>query len=322
MDALKKNKFLSTYFGVLAVGVLGLGYLLFSSWKANKAAAAAHEAAQQAVTALQSKPLFPNSANLQARKAQVEEFSATVTKLQQGLLASQPALDQEASSDKFQSTLTETLNAIKAQAELTKLNSRAGAEFDLGFGKYLANLPPRQAVPDLIFQLGAVDAMVRTMLTDRVTSIDDIARQELDVESGAQPAAADPKAAGGKAGAAKKPSGPASALPEELVLKRYPMEVRFTGTPRSVQDVLNHLAASKDYFYAVRSLRVENERKAGPTKVTEFESSGEETKKDSNVVLGGESVSVWLALDLIRFLDPAKAAQEAKAAQDAKTAAN
>lgn len=312
MDSLKKNKFLSSYLAIVVLGVLGLGYLLFSSLKANKAAAEAFDAEQSAVTALQNKPLFPNAANLQARQAQVEAFATTVTQLQQGLLAAQPKLDTEASSDKFQSTLTETLNAVKGQAEMTKLNSRAGADFDLGFGKYLENLPPRQAVPDLLFQLGAVDALVRTMLTDRVASIDDISRTELDVESAKAdaPAAAKPAARG----AAKKPAGgPPAALAEDLVLKRYPMEVRFTGSPRSVQDVLNHIAASKDYFYAVRSLRVENERKVGPPKgVAPQSSSSEESQKDSEVVLGGEKVSVWLALDLIRFLDPSVAAADTK----------
>jgi len=311
MDSLKKNKFLSTYLAVVGVGVLGLGYLLFSSFKANKAAAQAYDEEKSAVAALQAKPLFPNAANLQARKAQVEGFASTVTELQKGLLAAQPPLDSEAPSDKFQTTLTETLNAIKLQAELTKLNSRAGSEFDLGFGKYLANLPPRQAVPDLLYQLGGIDAMVRTMLTDRVSSIDDIARAELDVED-AKADAPEAKPAGGRA-AAKRPaaSGASSVLPEDLVLKRYPMEVRFTGSPRSIQDVLNHLAASKDYFYAVRSLRVENERKAGPVKGGVAEIT-EESKKDSDIVLGGEKISVWLAVDLIRFLDPTVALADAK----------
>ena len=311
MDSLKKNKFLTSYLAFVVLGVLGLGYLLFSSLKANKAAAEAYDAEQSAVTALQNKPLFPNAANLKARQEQVEGFAATVTQLQQGLLAAQPKLDAEASSDKFQSTLTETLNAVKGQAEMTKLNSRAGAEFDLGFGKYLENLPPRQAVPDLLYQLGAVDAMVRTMLTDRVASIDDIRRTELDVESAKPEAAVETKPAG-RGGARKPAAGPAAALAEDLVLKRYPMEVRFTGSPRSVQDVLNHLAASKDYFYAVRSLRVENERKAGPPKGVAPQSSSEESQSDSEVVLGGEKVSVWLALDLIRFLDPSVAAADTK----------
>lgn len=314
MDSLKQNKFLSTYLAVVVLGVLGLGFLLYSSLKANKAAAEAYQNERNAVTALQQKPLFPSQENLKKRQEQVQAFASSVNELQLALRADQPALDTEASSDKFQSTLTETLTALKNQAELTKLNSRAGAEFDLGFGKYLANLPPRQAVPDLLFQLGALDALVRTMLTDRVASIDDILRSELDVESARPEAAPDAKAPAGRAAAKKPSTGPAPALAEDLVLKRYPMQVRFTGSPRSVQDVLNHLAASKDYFYAIRSLRVENERKAGPPKGA-LEATSEESKKDSDVVLGGEKVSVWMAVDLIRFLEPAAATPgEAKTA--------
>ncbi len=313
MDSLKQNKFLSTYLVVVLLGVLALGYLLYSSLSNNKAAAAAYQSELDAVTALQRKPLFPNEANLKKRQAQVEEFAAKVTELQDSLRQSQPPLDTEASSDKFQATLTDTLSAIKAQAELTKLNSRAGSDFDLGFGKYLANLPPRQAVPDLLYQLGAIDAIVRTMLTDRVSSIDDISRTELDVETARSESAADSRPAAGRAASTRGATGSTAALAEDLVFKRYPMQVRFTGSPRSVQDVLNHLAASQDYFYAIRSIRVENERKAPPAKGT-FESATDEAKKDSDIVLGGEKVSIWLAVDLIRILEPSLAADEKKTA--------
>jgi len=312
MDALKQNKFLSTFLAVVVVGVLALGYLLYSSMKANRAAAEAHESELSAVTALQSKPLFPSDSNLRQRREQVEAFAATVNQLQDSLRAAQPALDTEASSDKFQSTLTETLNALKNQAEVTKLNSRSG-DFDLGLGKYLQNLPPRQAVPDLLFQLSALDALVRIMLTDRVTSIDDIVRAELDVESTRIDSTETRPPARGAASRPAAAAGPAPALDEAVVLKRYPMEVRFTGSPRSVQDVLNHVAASNDYFFAVRSLRVENERKTGPVKGA-FDVRSEQSKTDSEIVLGGELISVWISLDLIRFLEPSAAAGEAKTA--------
>ena len=314
MDSLKKNKFLSTYLAVVVLGALGLGYLLFSSTKANKAAAEEFAAEKSAVASLEQKPLFPNKENLDARLAQVAQFAGSVNELQKGLLASQPALDESASSDKFQSVLTSTLAAIDAQKEQTKLTSRAGAKFDLGFGKYLDNLPPNKAVPDLLYQLGGIDAMVRLMLTDRVSSIDDIVRAELDIENAAATSGATDKPAPNAArGAKKTPAGPPPVLAENLVLKRYPMEVRFTGSPRSVQDVLNHLAASKDYFYAIRSLRIENESKVGPAKGTASQSnSSEENKTDTEVVLGGENVAVWLAVDLVRFLEPTVAAADSK----------
>lgn len=312
MDSLKKNTFLTTYLAVLGVGVLGLGYLLYSSSKAHKAAATAYDDQQQALATLQAKKLTPNEKNLTSRRAQVDAFAATVTDLQKSLMASQPALEVAAQGDAFQSKLTETLNAVKIQAELTKLNSRAGGGFDLGFGKYLDKLPGSKAVPDLLYQLGGINAMVGTLLTDRVATIDDITRTELDVESSkADDAAANPAA--GRA-AAKKPSAAPAVLDEQLVLKRYPMEVRFSGSPRSVQDVLNHLAASKDYFFAIRSLRVENERKDGPPKgQAPAADSSEKIKKDSDIVLGGEKIMVWMAVDLIRFLDPTVAAADSKA---------
>lgn len=304
MDALKKNKFLATYVAILAVGLLVFGWLFYSSLGAHSAAKTSFEEEKEALSRLKSKALFPNETNLKARLAQVEEFTTSVDGLQQSLMAAQPPLATGTSSASFQTKLTQVESDLKAQAEYTKLGSGSSSgNFSLGFDEN----PPESAVPDLDFQLDALSTLVRTLITDRVSSIDAITRAKLDVEN----RAAEAPAAASSRQAAQKPAGPTVALAENEVFKRYPFTLRFTGSPRSIQDALNHLASSKDYFYAIRSLRLENEKKDGPDR-GQVASSSDQNKKDSSVVLGGEKVTVWLSVDLIRFLDPKVAAAEVK----------
>jgi hypothetical protein len=120
---------------------------------------------------------------------------------------------------------------------------------------------------------------------------------------------AKPPARGASPPAKKVPTVAGPILPEDTVLKRYPFTIKFTGSPRSIEDVMNHLATAKEQFHAVREIRVENEKKEGPQKGATTAASNEAVakKKDSTVVLGGEKVTAWMAVDLLRFLPPGTA---------------
>jgi hypothetical protein len=318
MEALKKNKFLTTYLGVLVGGALILGWFLWSSYSKHKSARGEYDSTLGAVQALEGRPLYPNPKNLQSRKAQVDGYAAKVSELHNAVLAYQKPINESPDETKFQNRLTEIIKDIKLQAEFTKLGSGptpGGADFDLGMGRYLTEIPRRDTVPHLEFQLDGIKRLVDIMLTDRVATIDSITRHELSVES--ETPAVPPRGAAA-ATTAKKPTRPAAAgpaLPEDKVLKRYPFTVRMTGSARSIEDVMNHVASSKEHFFATRQLRVENEKKVGPPKgETTASSSDSKDKKDSTVVLGGEKVTASLDIDLIRFLPPEAAPKPPTAA--------
>jgi hypothetical protein len=313
MDALKKNKFLSAFLISVGVGVLVLGWLLYSSLRAHNAAAAEYESTKSSVQALRSRPVFPDDANFRTRQTQVNEYAGQVSELQNKLLGFQKPLNAEMKSAEFQGKLKDTIESLKSQAEVTKLGAQ-GAEFDLGMTRYRSDNPREQAVAELDFFLEGLKSMVGMMIVDRVATIDVITRPELPIED---VAAGTPAATPGAtkppprptAGAGGAKAGPAPLLAEDTVVKRYPFSIRFSGTNRSVQEVLNHLASAPDFFYAVRAIRVENEKKDGPVKSQTPIEGDEAKKKDSQVVLGGEKVAVWMAIDLLRFLEPAPAAE-------------
>ena len=317
MDALKKNKFLSTYVIVVVVGVIVLGWLLYSSIQAHSTAAEQYQSTKTAVDGLRRRPAFPDDQNSRTRRAQVDEYAGQVNEVQKQLLGFQKPLNTELKSAEFQTKLKETIDALKSQAEVTKLGAQ-GTEFDLGMTRYRSDNPREQAVAELDFVLEALKSMVGTMIIDRVATIDVITRPELPIEDvkAAAGAAATPGAKA-PAPAARKATGPVPVLAEETVVKRYPFSIRFSGTGKSIQDVLNHLASAQDFFFAVRGIRIENEKKEGPIKSVAPIEADDAKKKDSQVVLGGEKVSVWMAIDLLRFLEPAPAADTKSPAKSA-----
>ncbi len=309
---LKKNKFLSTYLIVLVVGLLALGYFYWTSLSAHTAAKTEFENAKSKVSTLEGRPVFPSQDNVEKRRAQVSDYAAKADELQKQLLTLQKPLETDLANDRFQTKLNESIRLLKQTAEATKLGSQ-NAEFDLGFGKYLNSLPPKEAVADLNFSLDGIQAAVNTMLTDRVTAIESIERGELAVESGKPAPAEEPTTPAAKKAAAKKgPAAPAPVIDESTVVQRYPFTVRFSGSAASVEAVLNHLASSKEQFWSVRQVRIENEKKSGAAKGSApTESSDPTEQRDSRVVLGGEKVSVVVWLELVRFLEPKVAADDA-----------
>lgn len=317
MDELKKNKFLAGYLVVVVVGALALGWFFWSSWQSHQAAREEFDSAAQGVQQLESRPLYPNAENHRLRKEQVDAFAAKVDQLQSELMAYQQPINEAPEQTKFQNKLIESIRSIKSQAEFTKLgDGAAGSDFDLGLSRYLAELPAQEAVPDLEFQLEALKSLVEAMIQYRVSAIDSLKRQELPVE--VRPAATAPEPPAGRraaarGAAAKTPAGPL--LPEDEVMIRYPFTIQFTGPLRAIEDVFNHMATSKDHFFAIREIRVENEKKEGPGKgtiVTSTDQVGED-QKDSTIILGGEPVSAWAAIDLVRFLPPGSSPEKSTA---------
>ena len=322
MEALKKNKFLTTYLGVLVGGALILGWFLWSSYSKHKSAREEYDSTLGAVrrskaarfirTQRTSSPARPRSMATPPRSA-----NSTTRSL---LIKNRSTNRRTRRSSRTGSPKSSRTSSCRRNSPSSAPDPLPGADFDLGMGRYLTEIPRRDTVPHLEFQLDGIKRLVDIMLTDRVASIDSITRQELPIEnetpppSAAAPSARQPaRAAGGRTAARPAAAGPA--LPEDKVLKRYPFTVRMTGSARSIEDVMNHVASSKEHFFATRQLRVENEKKVGPPKgETTASSSDPKDKKDSTVVLGGEKVTASLDIDLIRFLPPEAAPKPPTAA--------
>jgi len=114
------------------------------------------------------------------------------------------------------------------------------------------------------------------------------------------------------------------------VSRALPIEVTFRGTEKSVRQFLSDLASSSTHFYAIRTIRVTNDKLVGPlpTEVhfEEAPASGASSESSGGIVLpgeapvqtaqaavtdssrkliqllGGEQLNVFLRIDILQFL--------------------
>jgi hypothetical protein len=325
----KKNNFLNIFLAVVVIAALALGYFLWKGMGAHKAAQADLATNQTNLRTLKAKPLYPSPENLEKRTQQVAAFRAKVDEFQKKLMAFQTPMDAKSSADagaKFQAKLADYIKLIKDKASTTQIDV---GDIKLGMNEYTTEAPIQAAVPEVDFQLEGINAFVHACLDSRIAKIETITRTPLAIETPVDEPDPDAKGkekprAPSRGRAPAEPAGPAIA--EDKVLARYPFQIRFVGTMKSVEDVFNTVSNTQEgsQFYAVRFVRIETEKKDGPPKQSAptFSGNEENKKSDSKVVMGGEKVAVHMAVDLLRFLDPAlsKEVKEAKGDQDKKTA--
>jgi hypothetical protein len=186
-------------------------------------------------------------------------------------------------------------------------------------GLYLSTFPETAAVPKLNAWMEGIQNFLSLLIASGVKEITVLSRPELPFEkkvdakpaetavaAKAKPAPKPPVAAKGKVVEA----APVAALEEKAAFERYPFNVTFTASNRSVNDVLTALAAKSSNFYNIRVLRIENEQKNGaetsaPVSIREETDAANQKpfKRDSIFIFGVEKVQVHLGIDLIRFPD-------------------
>ncbi|MEN9283586.1 MAG: hypothetical protein RLZZ179_1079 [Verrucomicrobiota bacterium] len=332
----KLNSFLPGYFAALGIGTLGLGYLAWSASSAATEAKASYEAKRATLESMQRGSIFPNEQNEAKKKQLVDALAAKVKTLVDGVSSYQSPINAAETGESFQKKLVAATAAITEAAKERKVT--LGEKFDIGFDKYSDSFASTEAAPKLAAQLDAVTYLLNTAMASGVTSLESFKRIPLEVESAkadATPAAApgkpgvQPKPAAkpapgtpaSRAAATKAPAGPA--VEESKVLERQPMQLTVTGSNIAITQFLSTLANVKPgeagvHFFTIRTLKVENAMKDGPDKAVTVimeEKEDPETKttvkRDAKYILGNESVTLYLDVDLIRFLDPSAEATPA-----------
>ena len=321
MSKAKQNTFLTGYFAILAAGAAGLGYLAWSSWSASTEAQEQYTATKAKLLALQKAPIFPKQENVDAKKKQVDAYVDKVTELNNKLRAFQTPLADTMSSSDFQAKLQKTRDASVVDAK--NAGVKLPEKFDLGFATYLSTFPETKAVPQLNAWMEGIQHFFEILVASGVKEINAVSRPELDFEKKGGVAATPDKAKPAPkptttASKGKKPAetAPVAVIDEKLVLERYPFEITFTTSNRSLNDLLTALAgggagAKSPLFYNIRVLRIENEQKTGaetsaPVSIQEQNDPDTEKpfKRDSIYIFGVEKIQVHLGLDLIRFAGP------------------
>ena len=130
---------------------------------------------------------------------------------------------------------------------------------DCGFGfeKYAKIQAAPYATSKLNYQLEAIQWLLEKLAENEPKAIINIRRELLDVEKGPPPALSAKKNAqrGNQAGKPK----------DEKIFEAMPVELAFTASEASMRNFLKEMANSKEYLYAIRSLRIRNEKQNAPS---------------------------------------------------------
>jgi hypothetical protein len=332
MDWIRENKVLATILGVIAAGVLGLGYLLFDAWGAYSTARDEYVALGGQIAQIKGLALAPTEANLKAKQALVDEYGANVGKLGGALLFLQP-VPAPSKQAEFQTKLKDRVLQIKNLAQGLKV--ALPPDFGLGFTEYLGALPTSDAIAtELSGYLDGVEAIVKLALSSNVKSIDLLERAALPNEKGA----AEPRQP--KPTRPQQPGRPAAVVQAPLVEKRN-VSMVMTLDQGGLQRIMSQLAnpvdmkvrpeADQSFFTSLRVLRIENQAKEGPVRhesATSFQSTGgpegtvspqgseaapagasnalappPPAPADSVPVIGQEQLKVLMEIDLVKFSD-------------------
>jgi hypothetical protein len=263
---MKDNKFPAVFGGLMAVGVIGFGYFAFSSWSSLKKATTDYKKTSQQVTGLRQSKLFPDDSNLAAKIEQVDAYKASVDALQDKLVASQRALKDIKQQDfpKILLSAYEKTSAAASEAKITLPEN-----FYFGMEVYKNGLPPAVACSLLEWELDGINFLTSILIDEGIISLDSITRDLTPVESADYGKETPGNNRGGNANASPRMSSGADgevAYDPERVLDTYRFALTLTADHSAWERVLSRISNEKSFFYWIRYMRVENEKKEGPAK--------------------------------------------------------
>ncbi|MDZ4286916.1 MAG: Amuc_1100 family pilus-like protein [Prosthecobacter sp.] len=349
MSWISENKIPAAIIGVSAVGAIGLGVMLFSAYSSYDENLQNFGNLNRSLAALKSGSLAPTPENLEKKSALVTDYTTKANQLALVLnrLQKPDAPITDTADTEFQSKLKAKIAAARQLA--AERRAQLPAEFNLAFDKYTTELPKSKAVAaQLSTYLDAVDELVKLLLNSGILRMETLERSELDSEKDA-PSAKEAAAAKAQPKAPQRPQravpgrpgAPAVALAPAKVTERWQVKTVIALDQAALQVIMSKLASPSEtpdipYFPIVRLVRIENERKDGPTTaqaaVPALAPAGgaaapaapggtgvaaaaadviepvKPAAPDSVVILGKEKLRAYLEIDLVKFLEAQAAA--------------
>lgn len=315
MDWIRENKPLAAILGVIVVGSLALGYLLFDAWSVYSETKEGYLGLGGQVAGLKGARLAPTDANLKAKQAVVNEYAALVNTLGKTVLILQPPsvpMNDIEFQEKLKTKISEIRKDVQSKMQIP-------AEFAFGFDDYTHTLPKSAAAAtELASYLEAMDKLMKLFLDCGVKSVDVLERSKLAVETAAAASAAAP--GNNNPGMQGQVGG--------NILEKRQISVVLTLDQGPLQLLISRLTSPSDmpYFTSLRLLRIENQAQDGPLRsdvrlptpeaenpnaVKAEEAPTDEIKPptpafvDAIPVFGNELLKVRLEIDLVKFLDAA-----------------
>jgi hypothetical protein len=255
MDWIQENKFVS---GLLAATILFTGGIFYHGYSEGddfKANMAQYGQLRSRYDTLISAKPYPNLQNLKEREQVIQEYEAVIEEVRDAFYEYKPDKLPKPTPGEFSDA------RIKMQAELRKAFNKTETSLPegcgFGFEKYAKIQAAPYATSKLNYQLGALQWLLEKLAENEPKAIINIRRELLDVEKGPPPAPSTKKNARRRNQAANPE--------DEIIFEVMPVELAFTASEASMRNFLKEMANSKGYLYALRSLRIRNEKQNAPS---------------------------------------------------------
>ena len=256
-DWIKDNKLAASLLLVAVLG--GLGTFFFSGKKTEAFETAKNDFDSSAsrLQQLEGRKPYPSDEKLKERRETVREFRGKIAELQKGLVQYRPKEFAKITPAAFTTRLTEVGDALKAS--YTDKDIKFPDAWQMGFEVYTSSPPKDASTSYLNYQLSGLEWLYQQLADAGVSELLNVYRPALPVEQG-QPMMPEN---GGK--------GPGRGQPAAKPYFALPLELTFRGRESALRELLSTLAESKDYFYLVRSMRIQNVKFDQPPRMTDVE---------------------------------------------------
>ena len=261
MSWIQENKFVAGLAGVTTVITVAILYVGLSQGGAYDEKLEQYQDLKGQYATLEKSKPYPSAENLSDREEGIEKYENTISDVRKLVLGYRPEKLEKMTPEQFKDI------QVQMDTDLRKLFADAGTKLPddclFGFEKYSASAVKAGATAKLHYELGAIQWMLSELAGVQPNAIANIRRVELPEESG-NVAVAEPQPRG-RQGRAR---GPARGNDNQKAAGRayelMPMEISFTASEASVRKFLLALVNSKEYFYAIRGVRILNESQAAP----------------------------------------------------------
>jgi len=208
---------------------------------------------------------YPSEENLEEREKEVKAFRGKVEALQNALQAYRPESMEKISPSEFQNRV------VSKASSLGELFDSKGIEypeqFALGFERYKDELANPEATGKLNYQLEATEWLFRQLASVDTYAIRNARREALPSESG---------------------EDWLEDLRVEPLYQSVPMEVVLLAEEKAVDEIINKITSSKEYFFTVDMIRIGNENLDAPNRAQAgLEESSESAADEESFDDGG-----------------------------------
>jgi hypothetical protein len=239
MNWIKSNPFVSA---LAAITLVVCAILLFVASRGSaryEEAKTGFDEAYQGVTVSEGIPLYPTAENRDGKRKALNEYRDSIEELRGLFDKFRPAELDNISTQEFTGRLK------TATTDVTTALQEAGVEvpdgFFLGFESYRDVLAQTGATGLLDFKLNGIrDAMIG-LASARPSRLIRLYREPIPEETGGTYTPGD-----------------------NDVVRNFGFEVTFQGSEASVRRFLSSLGKTENYYYTVRTVKIQNERSAPP----------------------------------------------------------